>query len=268
MIFSKMQNRLLRPIALLLLLCTLVGCTSHASRPEHLKESDVVDAWESLEDTESETEPKKRVALTFDDGPNHYDKTTVVVDELAKYGFHATFFVVGERVPGGDSVAYAARHGNEIGIHAYTHDYSYAECSDEVYERELQKTAEAIWRVLPDYDIRLMRPVGGEITMERTASCRYAVIHWSVDSDDWNNKYYPGIPDEEADARVNRIVENVMSQVKDGDIILMHEIYESTVDATKIILQRLYEEGYEVVTVSELLGDDLEAGRLYHSKYD
>ena len=67
---------------------------------------------------------------------------------------------------------------------------------------------------------------------------------------------------------MNRIVENVMSQVQNGDIVLMHEIYESTVDATKIILQRLYEEGYEVVTVSELLGDELEAGRLYHSKYD
>ena len=113
-----------------------------------------------------------------------------------------------------------------------------------------------------------MRPVGGRISFERLQSCPYAVINWSVDSDDWNNKYYPGISDEDAEERVNRIVENVMSQVKDGDIILLHEIYESTVDATKIILQRLYEEGYEVVTVSELLGDDLAAGRLYHSKYD
>lgn len=263
-------NRLLRLAALLLMLSLLAGCTSHASRPDHLKETDDVDAFASMEETESETEtePKKRVALTFDDGPNHQNKTKVVVDELAKYGFHATFFVVGNRIAGGDSVQYAAEHGNEIGIHGYTHNVYYDSCSLEKYEEELRETAAAILRILPDYELKLMRPVGGRISSDRLQDCPYAVINWSVDSDDWNNKYYPGISDEEAEARVNRIVENVMSQVKDGDIILLHEIYESTVDATKIILQRLYEEGYEVVTVSELLGDDLEAGRLYHSKYD
>ena len=191
MIFSKKRKHLLRWVIPLLLLGLLTGCTTHASRPEHLKESDVIDAFESLEETESETEPKKRVALTFDDGPNHYNKTKVVVDELAKYGFHATFFVVGNRIPDGDSVVYAAEHGNEIGIHGYTHAEGvyYDTCSLERYEEELNKTAEAIHRVLPDYKIRLMRPVGGRISLERTANCPYAVIHWSVDSDDWNNRY-------------------------------------------------------------------------------
>ena len=148
------NDYLLCSIVFLLLLGLLTGCTSHASRPEHLKESDVIDVFESIDDTELETEPKKRVALTFDDGPNHYNKTKVVVDELAKYGFHATFFVVGNRIPGGDSVVYTAEHGNEIGIHGYTHAEGvyYDSCSQEKYEQELSKTAEAIHQMLPDYD--------------------------------------------------------------------------------------------------------------------
>lgn len=268
---SKKVSVLLRSIALLLLLCSLVGCTSHASRPDYLTWSDETESDIPVMAETDET-PKKRVALTFDDGPNHYDKTKAIVDELSKYGFHATFFVVGNRIAGGDSLAYAVSKGNEIGIHGYTHEQGlyYDTCTEEEYHQELNRTAQAIRDQVPGYQIKLMRPVGGRITTKRVQTCPYAVIHWSVDSDDWNlaNRYYPGISDEEAQKRVDTIVNNVMSNVKDGDIILMHDIYESTRDATKIILQRLYEEGYEVVTVSELLGDDLEAGRMYHSTTD
>ena len=97
---------------------------------------------------------------------------------------------------------------------------------------------------IPGYEIRLMRPIGGSISPDRIRTSPYAIIHWSVDSDDWNNKYYAGISDEEANARIQTIVENVMGSVTDGDIVLLHDIYESTYDATKILLQRLYEEGY------------------------
>ena len=89
---------------------------------------------ESIEET-VETEPaeqKKRVAMTFDDGP-HNVYTKRIVDELAKYGFHATFFVVGNRVDGGtyngkSGLLYAYEHGNEIGIHGYTHTAYYNKC--------------------------------------------------------------------------------------------------------------------------------------------
>ena len=64
------------------------------------------------------------------------------------------------------------------------------------------------------------------------------------------------------------IVNNVMRQVTDGSIILLHDIYLSTYDATVVILQRLYEEGYDVVSVSELLGDRLEPGQKYYSYWD
>ena len=92
-----------------------------------------------------------------------------------------------------------------------------------------------------------MRPVGGRITDERVESCGYAVIMWSVDSNDWKYKY-------DGEEGVKTIVSNVMSQVQNGSIILMHDIYENTYLATKEILKQLNAQGYEVVTVSELLG--------------
>ena len=71
---------------------------------------------------------------------------------------------------------------------------------------------------------------------------------WSVDSNDWRYK-------NSGEEGVETIVNNVMSQVKNGSIILMHDLYENTYLATKEILKQLNAQGYEVVTVSELLGN-------------
>ena len=202
--------------------------------------------------TKPNTSGKKRVAITYDDGP-HNSRTNAIVDELAKYGFHATFFVVGNRVDGkayngSSAVKYAASKGNEIAIHAYTHDRYYDTCDSEIYEEELSNTYSAIKKVVPNAKVNLMRPVGGRITTERTESCDYAVIMWSVDSNDWKYK-------NDGASGVETIVDNVMSQVQNGSIILMHDIYENTYLATKEILKQLSAQGYEVVTVSELLGN-------------
>ena len=202
---------------------------------------------------------KKRVALTFDDGP-HTTRTKEIVDELSKYGFHATFFVVGNRVDGteyggGQAMLYAINAGNEIAVHGYTHDVNYAKCSDATYEYELSQTVKAIQSIKPGYTPKLMRPIGGSITDARVSSCPYSVIMWSVDSLDWQNS---------SDASgVQVIVDNVMSSVKEGDIILMHDIKQNSSDAAKIIIKRLYDEGYEIVTVSELLGSELQPGVKY-----
>lgn len=212
---------------------------------------------------------QKRVAITFDDGP-HNVRTTMIVDELAKYGFNATFFVVGNRVDGsayngGNALKYAYDNGNEIAIHGYTHDVYYNKCDDATYNEEINKTEKAIKDICPSCDIKLMRPIGGAITQERVSESDYSIIMWSVDSEDWKYKYKSGDSDEVAAEKVDTIVENVMSGVQDGDIILLHDIYESTYDATVIILKRLYEEGYDVVTVSELLGSDMRHGQKYSS---
>ena len=109
-----------------------------------------------------------------------------------------------------------------------------------------------------------MRPPGGNITADRVASCPYGVIMWSVDSEDWR---YKGRGDEATkQANINTIVNNIMKQIGDGDIVLMHELYENSYEAFCIVIERLYAEGYEVVSVTELLGSDLQAGKKYYSK--
>ena len=210
----------------------------------------------------------KTVALTLDDGP-HNIRTKAIVDELDKYGYNATFFVVGNRVDGTEyngvsAMKYAYEHGNEIGIHGYTHrtDRYYDSCSDEIYKLELSSTEKAIKDNIPGYNVRLMRPVGGKITEKRIQTCKYSVIMWNVDSEDWRHQYSTSGTDE-ANAHRDQIVENVMSQVSDGSIILMHDIYQSTVDAVVEILKQLNEQGYGVVTVSELIGKSLSAGVKY-----
>ena len=253
-----------RILATILALIALVSCDGIYERPD-----DTTITTTAPPDIPTSTPPEssqKRVAITFDDGPRSYqDQTKKIVDELSKYGFTATFFVVGNRIEKDGTLPYAVEHGCEIGIHGFTHSTEkyFDTCSDEAYENEISHTAEAIRKQIPGYEIKLMRPVGGRISAERINTSPYSIIMWNVDSEDWKHTYYKGISDEEADAKINTIVNNVMSSVSDGSIILLHDIYESTYDATKIILQRLYEEGYDVVSVSELLGDDLVPGRQY-----
>ena len=187
----------LRFLAFLLALLFILPLASCGDNEIDIPSDTSTDATEDipvvvLPDTEPVTEPapkKPRVALTFDDGP-HNVRTTAIVDELAKYGFHATFFVVGNRIDGTaynsrDTINYIADHGNEIGIHGYTHEYYYDTCSDTNYSNELSKTADAIHAKLPDYNITLMRPVGGRMSEARLLASKYAVINWNVDSEDW-----------------------------------------------------------------------------------
>ncbi len=203
--------------------------------------------------------PQKRVAMTFDDGP-HTVYTKQIVNELDRYGYTATFFIIGNRAngevyPGDNILPFLASKGQEIAIHGYTHDVYYHSCSDETYEYELSKTHSVITAQVPSAQVRLMRPIGGNITEARAKSCPYSVILWNVDSEDWKYKYKSGDTEAERKAKLDTIVENVMSNVQDGSIILMHDIYESTYDATCEVLKRLYAEGYQVVSVSELLGN-------------
>ena len=242
----------------------LVGCSDTDKPEENPLETPLESSSDLPANAEPETSPetaKKRVAITFDDGP-HNVRTREIVDELGKYGFTATFFVVGNRVDGeayrgGETVKYIIEHGHEVGIHGYTHNVYYDECSAAEFEFEMSETVKAIKAQVSGYTPVLMRPVGGYITAERVQSSPYSVIMWNVDSEDYKYAYFPDteLSAAEQKERVDAIVENVMSQVEDGAIILMHDLYLSTSHATAIILERLYNEGYDVVSVSELLGN-------------
>ncbi|MBE6596363.1 MAG: hypothetical protein E7641_01720 [Ruminococcaceae bacterium] len=269
----KSKGRYLRILTLLLVVAVLFcSCKKgDGNIPESNDEEGLVPVIATLatgETTNGGGSEKKRVALTLDDGP-HNVYTKKIVDELSKYQYHATFFVLGNRVDGtsysgGSAMIYAAEAGNEIAIHGYTHKLYFDKCSDEEYKSELSRTEKAIKDKYPAVSVRLMRPVGGRITNERVTESEYSIIMWSVDSEDWKYKYKSGDTDAAKKEKVDAIVNNVMNGVSDGSIILMHDIYESTYDAVVVLLEKLHSEGYEVVTVSELLGSDLHAGARYY----
>ena len=260
MIFQKLKFSKDCICTLLALACLLMaGCLKAEAHREFPSESE-----QTTEPPEPVVDNRPRVALTYDDGPSSIT-TKPIVDELNKYGYHATFFVVGNRVDytpgednGAEAMVYAVENGNEIGIHGYTHQANYASCSNDTYEYEIYQTLQAIQNKLPGYEVRLMRPVGGSISSTRIAENEFAVINWSIDTLDWEYRRPAG--DAEA---IETIVNNALANVEDGDIILMHDIYNNTYEATVILLARLNEMGFNVVTVSELLGDKLEPGKLY-----
>ena len=255
-------------ICCLLSLCFLFGCESTGTRAGYLDENGLTEAPSSTQSSQPSKSQKKHVAVTFDDGPN-YINTPTVLDALAQYGWKATFFVVGHRIVegGGETLMRIAADGHEIGIHGYTHTNSeshyYDTCSDDIYAQEISMTVDTIRTYVPTYQPTLMRPIGGRISSERAAASPYSIILWSIDTEDWKHKYYSGIPEAEADARVNTIVQNALTGVQDGDIILLHDIYQSSADATVKIFASLYEMGFDVVTVSELLGNSRQAGKIY-----
>lgn len=259
----------MKPIRLiaLILLSLLVLCACDQSLPA-MADTDTDTESESVVETEPPT-PKKRVAITYDDGPA-FDNASIqgltykLVDEFAKYGGTATFFVVGNRINAktGEAMQYAHERGFEYAIHAYTHEIYFDDCSEEAYLNELRQTEQAIKKYI-DADVTLLRAPGGHITEERARLGGYPVINWSIDTEDW--RYKSRADDATTEANINAIVENALRNVEDGDIILMHEIYENTYEATRIILERLDEMGFTFVTVSELIGEEnLTVGKTYY----
>ena len=249
--------------------CSSAKTTAYATTSPTASSSATTNATNATTSQPAYPEPTKKVAFTFDDGP-HREYTVGIAQELAKHGFHATFFVVGNRVDGtayngGNALKYLLEGGHEIAIHGYTHTKNYKTCSDEDYFNEINETLNAIHLHSPEYDVKLVRPIGGSISQSRIEQSPYSIVLWSVDSEDWKHKYTSGSSAAKKQAQLDIIVENVMSHVEDGSIILMHDIYENTYLAFRIIIEQLHKDGYTFVTVSELLGDSIRSGAKFHS---
>ena len=207
----------------------------------------------------------KRVAFTFDDGPDYNGLTLKFAEKLASYGGKGTWFIIGNRVnaENRDDLRRAAELGMEIGIHAWTHDY-YFDRNPDLLADELQKTSDIIYEVTGKRPT-LFRPPGGNFTDKQVTEISYPVILWSVDTEDWKNK--GNKTEEERSDNVQRIVDNIMRNTKDGSIVLMHEIYSNSYDAFCIAIDKLAKEGYIFVSVPELIGDELLPGHKYTSWY-
>lgn len=214
-----------------------------------------------VEETEEEIiEPiidpnKPMVALTFDDGPSIY--TDELLAALEMYDVRATFFVLGSRVEKfPDTMKKMEEIGCEIASHTY-HHLDLSKLALEQVQGEIDVTNLALTNVLGK-SATTIRPPYGATNDEMRANLQYPFVMWSVDTMDWQSK----------DA--SEVANHVLNVAKDGDIVLMHDIYASTVEAVKIMIPILQERGYQIVTVSEMAemrGITLENGQRYYSFY-
>lgn len=195
----------------------------------------------------------KMIALTFDDGPNY--NTNKVLEVLESYNVPATFFVLGSKIKGNEHIIKRIKEsGSEIGNHTYNHKILTRLKEDEI-KKEIENTNNQIYSVIGEYPT-LLRPSYGIVNKKVKQIADTPIIIWDIDTLDW--KYHNS----------KKITGRVLSKAKDGDIVLMHDVYSSTANALKIIIPELKERGYTFVTVSELFyykGIELKKGKIYGS---
>ncbi len=199
---------------------------------------------------------KKLVALTFDDGPSQY--TGKLLDALKKHNAKATFFVVGSRLGSDSSNALLKRmeaEGHVVGNHSQNHkNLKYLSAAN--VASEMYTAAERIKTAIGHYPI-VMRCPGGNYnsTVQAYAkSINVPIIQWSMDTIDWR------------DRNKATILSRAKSGIKDGSIVLMHDLYSTTVDAAIELIPYLQQQGYTLVTVPELLAvkyGTIEPGKVY-----
>lgn len=188
---------------------------------------------------------RRLVALTFDDGPNPYN-TLPLVEALASHDARATFFVVGSRIAERKAIlAETARAGHEIGNHTFHHVRRRLPTQRTLVD-ELRRTQSEIFEVI-GVQSRLVRPPFGKSLREYTRAAHslgLRTVLWSIDPRDWD-----GVP-------APSVVAHTLERVTPGAIVLMHDggpLRLNVQRATSELVTRLTADGYELVTVSELL---------------
>lgn len=199
-----------------------------------------------------EKKNRKVVALTFDDGPNP-TTTTQALDTLSKYGIKATFFVLGKNVAGNEEILKRMKSdGHVIGNHSWSHPVLSKLSLDEA-KKQITDTEAALTKVLGSSS-KLMRPPYGAITDDIRNSLDLSFIMWNVDSLDWKSKNEASILTE------------IQREVKNGSIILMHDIHAETVNALPKVIDYLKGQGYDFVTVPEMLNSRLKSHELFYNR--
>ena len=181
----------------------------------------------------------KYIALTFDDGPSR-KYTPILLDGLKERGVHATFFLMGKNIEGEeDIVKRMSEEGHLIGNHSYEHIQLTKAGAKAVCEavEHTQEQIEAITGKRPEY----IRSPYGDWNEELEEEIGMTPVLWSLDSLDWKLK------------DTGKIIRQVLKDVKDGDIILLHDIFPSSVEAALELIDILQKEGYVFVTADELL---------------
>lgn len=197
----------------------------------------------------------KMVALTFDDGPGPY--TDRILDCLESHGAKATFFVIGRNV---SSYPNALKRAHDLGMQIGNHTMNHprlTRVSTSRIRSEIDQTASAVQSVTGSVPTILRPPYGSYNSTVKSAG-NIPLILWSIDTLDWKTK------------NADKTVSAVLSEVKDGSVVLMHDIHASTADAVVRLVPELIKRGYSLVTVSELAeakGYNLQNGEAYRSFY-
>ena len=193
----------------------------------------------------------KVIAFTFDDGPSNY--SVEVAKTLLQHDSKATFFELGNRMKYNQEIVKELYNlGMEIGSHTYAHK-NLNKLTETEIEEEINST-NILFNEITGSHIELLRPPYGNANDEVKKHVQFPLIMWNVDTEDWLHK--------DSEYVYNHILDNV----KDGDIILMHDIYPTTLEAVKMVLPELKSRGYKITTVSELAkikGYTLEKGVSY-----
>lgn len=198
-------------------------------------------------------EPAGYVALTFDDGP-WPGTTRVLLDGLEERGAKASFFLIGKQISSRpELVQRMADEGHQIGLHSWDHVQLSGLDRDGI-NRQLDQCRHALEELVGESHFMVRPPYGYvDEALEQWADA--PIVCWSVDPEDWR------------DEDVERIIQAVLEDVGDGDIVLMHDIFHSSVTAALACVDELLERGYCLVTVEELFalrGEVPENGVVYH----
>jgi len=200
------------------------------------------------------------VALTFDDGPS--PNTSRILDVLERYDARATFFVLGYRsARHRNIVERAANIGSEIASHTWTHD-NMAHLSAARIRESIESTSALIESITGVPSPHFFRPPFGstnDTVRYVSAQMGYTITNWTLDTWDWRNRN-PDI-----------IYEAIMNEVEDGSVILLHDIHLTTAQAMEFVIPSLIAQGFELVTLSELLMffyGELVPGKIYGRVYD
>ena len=248
------MKKLTTATLLLFFLIGLLFCGSlewdiraQAGRPAQMQESFTVTAgMDGSTSVESEisqqpdqTAEIRKIALTFDDGP-HPSYTEKLLDGLKERGVVATFFVTGEHaVLHPDIIRRMNEEGHLIGNHTYSHMQLQSHNREE-FKEELIATSEVLEEII-DKEVIYVRPPYGSWDKSFEKELNMIPVLWNVDPLDWCSTDVTGI--------VKKIVKNT----KENDIILMHDYFETSVEAALQAVDILQEAGYTFVTVEEIL---------------
>ena len=179
---------------------------------------------------------KKYIAFTYDDGPSEYTKE--ILNTLETNNSSATFFMIGNRMKQNEDIILDIYNSNsEIGSHTYSHK-DLKELKDDDLSTELN-TTNLIFHNITDDNIKYLRPPYGRFN-DSLFNLGYEIILWNLDTKDWLLR------------DSDKIYNNVIKEACDGCIVLMHDIYPETVEATKKLIPALNELNYEIVSISKL----------------